>query len=218
MARLIVYYAHPGHKYSKANRAMVAQAREVRGISFVDLYAEYPRFDIDIDREQVRLLEHDVILFQFPMFWYSTPSLIKEWEDLVLEPGFAYGAGGDKLTGKRLMLAVTAVNGCRYCSYYHAQEALKAGLPDEELQMLLEGVVDDAPPEELPALLYAQHWAEAEGQGLAERVAYVCSCHVRSICIRRSEGPGEMGRPGYERKVENQRPAHGDLGARAGGL
>jgi glutathione-regulated potassium-efflux system ancillary protein KefG len=108
MARLLVNYAHPGHKFSRANRAMVEQARDVDGITFVDLYAEYPRFDVDIDREQRRLLEHDVILFQFPMFWYSTPSLIKEWEDLVLEPGFAYGAGGDKLTGKRLMLAVTA--------------------------------------------------------------------------------------------------------------
>ena len=64
---------------------------------------------------------------------------------------------------ERLMLAVTAVNGCRYCTYYHAQEALKAGLPDEELQKLLEGVIDDAPSEELPALLYAQHWAETDG-------------------------------------------------------
>jgi glutathione-regulated potassium-efflux system ancillary protein KefG len=42
------------------------------------------------------------------MFWYSTPSLIKEWEDLVLEHGFAYGAGGNKLRGKSMMLAVTA--------------------------------------------------------------------------------------------------------------
>lgn len=101
-------YAHPGHKFSNVNKAMVAAARQVRDITFVDLYAEYPRFDIDIDREQRRLLDHDVILFQFPMFWYSTPSLIKEWEDLVLEPGFAYGAGGDKLSGKRLMLAISA--------------------------------------------------------------------------------------------------------------
>jgi len=108
MAKLLVYYAHPGHKHSKANKAMVAAAQKVDGITFVDLYAEYPRFEIDIDREQQRLLEHDVILFQFPMFWYSTPSLIKEWEDLVLEHGFAYGSGGDKLTGKRMMLAITA--------------------------------------------------------------------------------------------------------------
>jgi len=63
---------------------------------------------------------------------------------------------------ERLMLAVTAVNGCRYCSYYHAKEAVKAGLPESELQKLLVGVVDDAPADELPALLYAQHWAESD--------------------------------------------------------
>ena len=108
MAKLLVYYAHPGHKHSNANKAMVAEATKVSGITFVDLYAEYPRFDVDIDREQQRLLDHDVILFQYPLFWYSTPSLIKEWEDLVLEHGFAYGSGGDKLTGKRLMVATTA--------------------------------------------------------------------------------------------------------------
>ena len=57
---------------------------------------------------QYTLLDHDVILLQFPMFWYSTPSLLKEWQDLVLEHGFAYGARGDKLKGKLMMLAITA--------------------------------------------------------------------------------------------------------------
>lgn len=108
MARLIVYYAHPGQRHSRANRAMARAARNVSGISFVDLYAEYPRYDVSIDREQQRLLDHDVILFQFPLFWYSTPSLIKEWIDLVLEHGFAYGHDGDKLTGKTMMVATTA--------------------------------------------------------------------------------------------------------------
>jgi putative NADPH-quinone reductase len=87
---------------------MFAEARRLTGITLVDLYAEYPRFDIDIDREQERLLAHEVVLLQFPMFWYSAPALVKEWLDLVLEHGFAYGTGGDRLKGKRLMLAVTA--------------------------------------------------------------------------------------------------------------
>ncbi|MDX1481250.1 MAG: NAD(P)H-dependent oxidoreductase [Woeseiaceae bacterium] len=108
MARLLVYYAHPGQRHSRLNRALADIAREVDGISFIDLYAEYPRHEIDIDREQKRLVDHDVVLFQFPMFWYSTPSLVKEWIDLVLEHGFAYGKGGDALYGKRLMLAVSA--------------------------------------------------------------------------------------------------------------
>jgi len=108
MARLLVYYAHPGHKHSHVNRYMARAAASVTGIDCVDLYREYPRFDIDVDLEQARLLGHDVILFQFPLFWYSTPSIIKEWEDLVLEHGFAYGSHGDKLSNKIMMLAVTA--------------------------------------------------------------------------------------------------------------
>jgi putative NADPH-quinone reductase len=107
MATLIVYYAHPGHRHSQVNRDMARVADEMTGITYTDLYAEYPRFEIDIDREQQRLLDHDVILFQFPLFWYSTPSMLKEWQDLVLEHGFAYGCDGDKLAGKRMQLAIT---------------------------------------------------------------------------------------------------------------
>jgi len=107
MARLIVYYAHPGHKHSHVNRYMARAAARVSDITYVDLYADYPRFDIDVDVEQQRLLDHDVVLLQFPVFWYSTPSIIKEWQDLVLEHGFAYGHGGDKLSGKHMLLAVT---------------------------------------------------------------------------------------------------------------
>ena len=107
MAKLIVYYAHPGHKHSHVNKHMARAAERVNGITFVDLYADYPRFDINVNIEQQRLLDHDVILFQFPVFWYSTPSILKEWQDLVLEHGFAYGSNGDKLTGKHMLLAVT---------------------------------------------------------------------------------------------------------------
>jgi glutathione-regulated potassium-efflux system ancillary protein KefG len=107
MVKLIVYYAHPGHKHSHVNRHMARAAARIDGITFVDLYADYPRFDIDVNVEQQRLLDHDVILFQFPVFWYSTPSIVKEWQDLVLEHGFAYGKDGDKLSGKHMLLAVT---------------------------------------------------------------------------------------------------------------
>jgi AhpD family alkylhydroperoxidase len=64
---------------------------------------------------------------------------------------------------ERLMLVVTEVNGCRYCSYFHAQEALKAGITKEELKDLLDGCIPEgSPEEEIPALLYAQHWAESD--------------------------------------------------------
>jgi len=87
---------------------MAEAAQSIDNIDFLDLYHLYPRHNINVEAEQKRILAADVIVFQFPVFWYSTPSIIKEWQDLVLEHGFAYGAGGDRLAGKYMMLAVTA--------------------------------------------------------------------------------------------------------------
>jgi AhpD family alkylhydroperoxidase len=65
---------------------------------------------------------------------------------------------------ERLMLAVTAVYGCRYCSFAHAREALSRGVSQEEIEALGECFFEGSPPEEISALLYAQHWAEANGE------------------------------------------------------
>lgn len=66
---------------------------------------------------------------------------------------------------ERLMLVVTEVNGCRYCSYFHAQVALTSGVPADELRDLLAGSIPvQTPAFELPALAYAQHWAERDAR------------------------------------------------------
>mgnify|MGYP006279026227 CR=1 FL=1 len=65
---------------------------------------------------------------------------------------------------QRLMMAVTEVNGCRYCSYYHSKLALKAGISQEELDSLLSGELKDCPEDQILALIYAQHWTEKKGQ------------------------------------------------------
>lgn len=105
--RTLILFAHPNQRVASINRSMAEAAMRVEGVTFVDLYAEYPRFEINIDREQSRLREHDAIIFQFPVYWYSTPALLKEWQDLVLEYGFAYGPEGQALGGKFMMAVVT---------------------------------------------------------------------------------------------------------------
>jgi AhpD family alkylhydroperoxidase len=65
---------------------------------------------------------------------------------------------------ERLMLAVTEVNGCRYCSWVHTREALRAGLSDEEVRQLVGGDIGGATEGERPALIYAQHWASTDGR------------------------------------------------------
>ena len=71
---------------------------------------------------------------------------------------------------ERLMLAVTAVYGCRYCSWLHTGEALKSGLEKEEIAGLLIGSVDNCPEDEAIALLYAQHWADSDAKPDPEAV------------------------------------------------
>ena len=61
----------------------------------------------------------------------------------------------DKDFFERIMLAVTQVNGCPYCSYFHAQMALRSGMSNEEIKKLLQGEFVDAPEEQLVALMFA---------------------------------------------------------------
>jgi len=106
--KILILYAHPAQAQSEVNVFMYQAALELEGVSAIDLYAEYPDYRIDVDREQERLRAHDVLIFQFPLYWYSTPALLKEWQDLVLEYGFAYGDNGTALHGKRFLCALTA--------------------------------------------------------------------------------------------------------------
>jgi len=106
--RILILFAHPSLDRSEVNRPMADAVRDLDGITLVDLYAEYPDFQINIDREQQRLLKHDVIVFHHPLYWYSTPAILKEWQDLVLEHGFAYGTNGTALHGKIFFNAITA--------------------------------------------------------------------------------------------------------------
>ena len=73
-----------------------------------------------------------------------------------------------KAFSERIMLAVTAVNGCRYCSYAHTRLALQNGLSADEVQRLLGGEIGQVTPEEVPALFFAQHYAESGGRPAAD--------------------------------------------------
>ena len=105
--RILVLFAHPALEKSRLNLRLGEAVRNLPGVTFRDLYELYPDFDVDISREQEVLESHDVIVLQHPFFWYSIPALLKEWLDLVLEHGWAYGSAGTALAGKRAMSAVT---------------------------------------------------------------------------------------------------------------
>lgn len=105
--RILILFAHPRPSESIVQSAMLKAIQSLDGITIRDLYAEYPHFNIDVEKEQQLLLAHDLVVLQHPVYWYSSPAIMKEWQDLVLEQGFAYGEGGTKLHGKFLLQAVS---------------------------------------------------------------------------------------------------------------
>jgi glutathione-regulated potassium-efflux system ancillary protein KefG len=106
--RVLILFAHPALERSRVNRVLVDEVRDLDGVKLHDLYEAYPEFDIDVGREQELLSSHDAIVFQHPFYWYSTPPILKQWEDLVLEHGWAFGHDGTALHGKTLVCAITA--------------------------------------------------------------------------------------------------------------
>jgi len=69
---------------------------------------------------------------------------------------------------ERIMLAVTEVNGCAMCSYYHTKVALEEGFSAEEIRAMLGGSFADVPQEELSGVLFAQHYADQRGKPARE--------------------------------------------------
>ena len=110
MAKVLILFAHPALEKSRVHARLIKHLHSLSGISFHDLYQTYPDFDIHVEREQRLLLEHDIIVWQHPFYWYSAPALLKQWQDLVLEHGWAYGAHGKQLTGK-LALNIISTGG-----------------------------------------------------------------------------------------------------------
>ncbi len=111
MPRILVLVAHPTLETSVVNRSLTDTIGNMRDVTICDLYEHYPDFEIDVEREQENLRNHDIIVLQHPFYWYSAPALIKEWQDLVLEHGFAYGSAGTALVGKALMNVISTGGG-----------------------------------------------------------------------------------------------------------
>lgn len=124
--KIVVMIFHPLLHKSRVNSALINAVKYLEGVSCRYMYDLYPDYQIDIQKEQELLLQHDIIVWQHPLYWYSSPSLLKEWLDLVLEHGFAYGKAGRALEGKMVMSAISS--GGRK-ETYGSSEGVKFSIP-----------------------------------------------------------------------------------------
>lgn len=112
MTNTLILLFHPDYQSSRANKALAEAASSRPDTIVVDMQALYPDGRIDGDVEVARLLGAERIVLQFPVQWYSTPPLLKAWQDAVLTRMFYihYAAEGAKLAGRPILIAATAGN------------------------------------------------------------------------------------------------------------
>lgn len=108
MSKTVVISGHPNLAESYTNTLIIDTLEtEMKDVSVRRLDSLYPDYKIDVEAEQAALIEADVIILQFPFYWYSVPALLKKWIDDVMTFNFAYGPEGNKLKGKDFFLSFT---------------------------------------------------------------------------------------------------------------
>lgn len=106
--KTLIILAHPNIQQSVVNKSWIeALQKTLPEVKVHDIYSQYPDWNIDIEAEQTLLSAYDRIIFQYPIYWYSVPPLLKKWLDDVLAYGWAYGSTGGKLKDKEFGLAVS---------------------------------------------------------------------------------------------------------------
>lgn len=107
--RILILYGDPHQENSVANRAILKTlAAELPQAEIDDLFSLYPDFQIDAASEQEKLKKADLVILQDPIYWYNVPSLTRRWFEEVLTYGWAYGEGGTALSGKKVIIGLTA--------------------------------------------------------------------------------------------------------------
>lgn len=107
MMKILINAFHPDLARSRVQRAWLQTLAAAPGLTPNIVQQQYPDGRLDRGREQALLESHERIVFMFPLYWYSVPPLMKAWMDEVLQYGWAYGPGVDRLQGKEWLSVIS---------------------------------------------------------------------------------------------------------------
>ena len=112
MANILIVSAHPRlEEDSVANKTIVEELSKLLPSAEVDRLDElYPDYVIDVSAEQAKLRNADVIVLQYPLWWYGWPALAQKWVEDVFVRGFSHGSTGNALRGKKLVVSLSYAN------------------------------------------------------------------------------------------------------------
>ena len=108
MNNILIVSGHTNLNDSVANKKILEELSKKISNAEIDYLSKlYPDYKINIEEEQNKLMKADIIVLQYPLFWYSMPSLLEKWMEEVFKHGFSHGSAGDKLKGKKLIVSLT---------------------------------------------------------------------------------------------------------------
>lgn len=108
MKNILIVSGHTDLAHSVANKTILETLeKRVPAAEILKLDERYPDFKIDVPAEQARLQKAEIVVLQFPLFWYSAPSILERWMEETFKHGFSHGSTGDKLKGKKLVISLT---------------------------------------------------------------------------------------------------------------
>lgn len=162
---ILLLFSHTYWADSKVNRALLESAKTLENVTIHNLSTAYPNGAINIESEIALLQKADKIIFQFPLFWFSTPAIMKEWQDKILTHilygknpkllahkkfGIITTAGGDETSydghhGYNLNTLLSPINyafsycGCEVQEAYCIYKAKVENLPTQEYLLKLQG-------------------------------------------------------------------------------
>ena len=102
--KTLIIVTHPHIEDSLINKRWIEELEKYpEQYTIHQLYKVYPDEHIDVRKEQQLMEQYDHIVFQFPLYWFSMPPLLKKWQDEVFTYGWAYGSkSGYKVGGKKV--------------------------------------------------------------------------------------------------------------------
>ncbi len=108
MKSILIVSGHTDLNNSVVNKTILDELKKIFPAAEIDYLDKlYPDYQIDILAEQQKLINADIIILQFPVFWYHIPSIMERWMEQSFQHGFSHGSTGDKLRGKRLIASFT---------------------------------------------------------------------------------------------------------------
>ena len=153
LRKVVILLAHPNIKASQANKALIDAVSDIEGVAVFNLYELSEDIAFNVDEWSKIISDTSAVIYQFPFYWMSAPSLLKKWQDEV----FTFLSKTPAVAGKPLMVVTTT--GSEYEAY---RSGGRNRFTTDELLRPYSGMVWQT-----PIVIYGMGTADA-GKNIAE--------------------------------------------------